>query len=336
MKRIVSGVQPTSGLTLGNYLGSIKQFVTFQDKYEMFIFVADLHALTTNKLSKHELNQNIKNLIKSYLACGIDPKKTNIFIQSSVLEHPALGYVLMCNTTLGELNRMTQFKDKTAKLGKEENGTQKLPTGLLIYPTLMAADILLYSPDLVPVGIDQKQHLELTRDIAERLNNKFKKQVFKIPEPFFNLTSTKIMDLQNPMIKMSKSTDNPKGTIFLNDDIESSIKKILSAKTDNLNQFTCDVKLQPEITNLINIYASLKNLDPQSVCDKYNGLSYKIFKEDLSKILKEFLVNYQNLFNSYNDNEIYKFIEIGNKNAKNIAKQKLNEIYNEIGLEKYE
>ena len=336
MKRIVSGVQPTSGLTLGNYLGSIKQFTALQDECELFIFIADLHALTTNKLSKSELNDNIKNLIKSYLACGIDPKKTNIFIQSSILEHPALGYILMCNTTLGELNRMTQFKDKTAKLAKEENGTQKLPTGLLIYPTLMAADILLYSPDIVPVGLDQKQHLELTRDIAIRLNNKFKKEVFKIPEPFFNVTSTKIMDLQDPTVKMSKSSTNHKGVIFLNDDIELSIKKIMTAKTDNLNQFTGDAKLQPEVTNLLNIYCSLKNLDLKTVCDKYKGMSYKDFKSDLAKILEEFLITYQKQFNSYHDNEIYDAIKMGTKNAKVIAKQKLNEIYNEIGLENYE
>lgn len=336
MKRIVSGIQPTSHLTLGNYLGSIKQFVKLQNDYEMFIFVADLHALTTGKIDPINLEKNSKDLIRSYLACGLDANKVNLFIQSSILEHTALGYLITCQTTLGELNRMTQFKDKSQKFTRESNGTQKLPTGLLIYPALMAADILLYSPDYVPVGIDQKQHLELTRNLAERLNNKFSSATFKVPDILVNEQGAKIMDLCNPSVKMSKSAESHKGVIFLNDPVEVSIKKILSAKTDSLNKINYDLQNQPEITNLINIYSCLANISPQEICSKYVDKSYKDFKHDLAEILKKFLEQYQEKFNLYNDELINKIIQQGLNKVKPIAKTQLDKVYAELGLIKYE
>ena len=336
MKRILSGIQPTSGLTLGNYLGSIKQFLTLQNDYEMYIFVADLHALTTNKSTPEELRENSKNLIKSYIACGLDINKVNLFLQSSISEHAELSYLLMCNTTLGELNRMTQFKDKSQKFAKEENGTLKLPTGLLIYPTLMAADILLYSPDFVPVGSDQKQHLELTRNIAERFNKKFKKEIFKIPEPLISKSGARIMDLFDPSVKMSKSSSNHKGVIFLNDPIDVSIKKIISAKTDSLNSINYDYEKQPEVTNLINIYSNLSDLTIEDVVKKYEGHNYKVFKEDLANLLKNFLEEYQNRINQIDDKVIDEIIANGYKKVKQIAHNKKSEVYETIGLLKNE
>lgn len=336
MKRIVSGIQPTSGLTLGNYLGSIKQFVQMQDNYEMFIFVADLHAITTGLISPEELRQNTLNLVRSYLAFGLDPNKVNLFIQSTMKEHAELGYLLMCQTTLGELNRMTQFKDKSAKFQKEANGTQKLPTGLLIYPTLMAADILLYSPDYVPVGIDQKQHIELTRNIAERINNKFKTNLFKVPDIIIKKEGAKIMDLCDPKVKMSKSATTHKGVIFLNDPIDVSCKKILSAKTDSLNKINYDVDNQPEIANLINIYSCLSDMSIDDICAKYVNLSYKEFKQDLAEILQNFLTAYQEKFKTYDDAYIHNVIDNSYGKVKEIAKAKLDEVLDKLGFVNYE
>lgn len=332
MKRVLSGIQPTSGLTLGNYLGAMKQFIALQNEYEMFIFVADLHALTTNAMSPEDLRTNSKNLIKSYIACGLDIEKVNLFLQSSICEHTELSYALMCHTTLGELNRMTQFKDKSQKFCKEDNGTQKLPTGLLIYPTLMAADILLYSPDLVPVGSDQKQHLELTRNIAERFNNKYKKDIFKIPEPLISKSGSRIMDLSNPLNKMSKSATNHKGVIFLNDPIDVSIKKILTAKTDSLNKINYDIHTQPELTNLINIYSGLSNLSIDEIVSKYHEKNYKDFKEDLANLLKEFLENYQNKFNKIDDKIVEEIIFKGYQKVKQIASDKKSDVYKILGI----
>lgn len=336
MKRIVSGIQPTSGLTLGNYLGSIKQFLQMQDNYEMFIFVADLHAITTGLISPKELKQNTLDLVRSYLAFGLDPNKVNLFIQSTIKEHTELGYLLMCQTTIGELSRMTQFKDKSTKFQKEANGTQKLPTGLLIYPTLMAADILLYSPDYVPVGIDQKQHIELTRNIAERINNKFKTNLFKVPNIILNKEGAKIMDLCDHKVKMSKSTINKKGVIFLNDPIDISCKKILSAKTDSLNKVNYDVETQPELANLINIYSCLSNMEINDICNKYINLGYKEFKQDLADLLHTFLLDYQNKLKIYDDNYIYKVIDKSYEKVKKIAKAKLNETLEKLGFVNYE
>ena len=332
MKRILSGIQPTNDLTLGNYLGSIKQFVEMQNEYEMFIFVADLHAITTGNVDSNGLYNNSLNLVKTYLAFGLNPNIVTLFLQSSICEHTELGYFLMCQTSIGELSRMTQFKDKTSNLANEENGTQKIPTGLLIYPCLMAADILLYSPDYVPVGIDQKQHLELTKTLANRVNKKFKNDIFKTPNVFISKNTGKILDLQDSNKKMSKSSINKKGVIFLNDPIDVSIKKIMSAKTDCLNIVNYDVDKQPEITNLINIYSGLTNLEPDKIVEKYVGENYGEFKKDLANLLENFLINFQSKYNSYNYEEVMGIISKGNKKAKDVAKQKLKEVYKNIGV----
>lgn len=285
MKRIISGIQPTNNLTLGNYLGSIKEYTKFQNEYEMYIFVANLHSLTTRNINPSDLLQNSRNIIKSFIACGVDPNKVNIFYQSDVIEHTMLEHILMCNTTLGELNRMTQFKDKSSKAIKLNNGTEMIPTGLLIYPVLMASDILLYDADLVPVGADQKQHLELTRNIAIRFNNHYNINLFKIPEPSIPKVGARIMDLQNPNIKMSKSSENHKGVIFLNDSLDISIKKIKSALTDNLNKIKYDIINQPGVSNLISIYSAFSGYTIEEIEKKFQNQNYGVLK---SAIIDEY------------------------------------------------
>ena len=226
MKKMLSGIKPSGRLTLGNYIGAIRKFVEYQDEYELYVFIANLHAITVAQ-DKAELKKNTKDLIALYLACGLDPKKVTIFLQSDVHEHAELGWILTCNSYMGELQRMTQYKDKTAK------GETGITAGLFTYPSLMAADILLYDADYVPVGIDQKQHVELTRNLAERFNNRYG-ETFVIPEPVVAKVGAKIYSLQNPTKKMSKSEENPKGTIDLLDEPSLARKKVMSAVTDSL------------------------------------------------------------------------------------------------------
>ena len=333
MKRIVSGIQPTNNLTLGNYLGSVKEFIKYQDENEMFIFVANLHSLTTNNIvDAKELENNCRKIIRCYLAAGLDPNKVSIFYQSDILEHTMLGHILLCSTTLGELNRMTQFKDKSAKAMKQSNGTEMIPTGLLTYPTLMAADILLYNADLVPVGSDQKQHLELTRNIAIRFNNKYKQDIFTVPEPSIPKVGARVMDLQNPEVKMSKSASSTKGVIFLNDSIEDITKKIKSAKTDSLNTVKFDIENQPGVSNLISIYSALTQDSIETIEKKYEGQNYGVFKNDLIKIVTDFVSDFQAKFNSYTDEEIDEIARKGAEKAKIIAKEQLSKVYKTIGL----
>ena len=218
MKKMLSGIKPSGRLTLGNYIGAIRKFVEYQDEYELYVFIANLHAITVAQ-DKAELKKNTKDLIALYLACGLDPKKVTIFLQSDVHEHAELGWILTCNSYMGELQRMTQYKDKTAK------GETGITAGLFTYPSLMAADILLYDADYVPVGIDQKQHVELTRNLAERFNNRYG-ETFVIPEPVVAKVGAKIYSLQNPTKKMSKSEENPKGTIDLLDEPSLARKKV--------------------------------------------------------------------------------------------------------------
>lgn len=332
MKRIISGIQPTNNITLGNYLGSIKEFVKFQDEYEMYIFVANLHSLTAKNISPIDLEKNSRDVIKTFLACGLDPNKVNIFYQSDILEHAMLEHILMCNTTIGELNRMTQFKDKSSKAIKQSNGTEMIPTGLLIYPVLMAGDILLYDADLVPVGADQKQHLELTRNIAIRFNNQYNTNLFKIPEPSIPKIAARVMDLQNPSIKMSKSSENHKGVIFLNDPLEVSIKKIKSAVTDSLNNIKFDIQNQPGVSNLISIYSSLSG---KAIDDIENIFKNKTYGDLKNAIIDEYTIfhnAYSAKWNTLTDNEVDMIAKNSAKKAKEIASKKINFVYKTLGL----
>ena len=335
MKKLLSGIQPSNKLTLGNYFGAIKSYVDFQNDFDSYIFVANLHVITNPKIDFKSIIENTKMVVCMYSACGLDLKKNHVFIQSDVAAHPQLEHILMCNSTIGELNRMTQFKDKSKKF-TNANGTDTIPAGLFTYPVLMAADILLYDPEFVPVGSDQKQHMELTQNLAMRMNKKYG-EIFTIPKPYIPKVGARIMDLQDPNIKMSKSTANQKGVIYLLDEPEVARKKIMSAKTDSLNQVKFDVKNQPGVSNLIGIYSALTNLPINEIEKKYKNKNYGDFKKDLADKLVIFLIKIQkNYHDVYKDYE-KKIVPILKENAKylnKIANKKLDLVYKKVGLEK--
>ncbi|WP_406616091.1 tryptophan--tRNA ligase [Mycoplasmopsis hyopharyngis] len=296
-KRLISGIKPTGNLTLGNYIGAILNFKKFQDEYECLYFVADLHSLTTNEISPEELKRTRKEIIAWYLAAGIDPEKTIIFYQSDITELGLAQWVIANETTIGELNRMTQFKDKTQKLTKMENGTLKIPTGLLFYPTLMATDILIYNADIVPIGEDQTQHLELTRNIGQRINKKYKLN-FKIPNGLVPKVGAKIKSLIDPNVKMSKSDKNSKGVIYLNDDPTVAYNKILKAVTDSENKIYISED-KPGILNLLNIYAALENISLEQAQEKFKDKNYGEFKLAVAEIVKKTLTDLQSKYNQF-------------------------------------
>lgn len=325
MKRMVSGIKPTGQLHLGNYIGALKNFVSYQDEYEMIAFIANLHTITIS-IDPKELNKNLRDCIALYLACGLDPNKSTIFLQSDVKEHAQLGWIMCCNTYLGELNRMTQFKDKKAKNEKNLTG------GLYTYPTLMSADILLYDPDYVPVGDDQKQHVELCRDVALRFNSRYG-ETFKVPAPIIPKVGARIMSLSDPNKKMSKSDEVNKGVIYLLDDLKSARKKIMSAVTDDLANVKYDPINQPGVSNLIQIYSSLKGVSIKDVEDKFAGQGYATFKKEVADAVVETLESIQNRYNEIiNSNEIEKALELGKTKASKIAKEKLDLVQNKIGI----
>lgn len=326
MKKILTGLQPTGNITLGNYIGAIRQMITLQEKYDSYIFVADMHAITIPQ-ERDNLIKNTRSLIAIYLACGINPNKNTIYIQSENPYHANLSWILECNTYFGELSRMTQFKDKSSK---HANFT----TGLFTYPVLMASDILLYDTDLVPVGIDQKQHLELTRDLAERFNKKYG-NTFKIPEPFINTSGTKIMDLVNPTIKMSKSSDNPKGIIYLLDDVKQARKKIMGATTDSEMVVKYDVVNKPGISNLINIYSSLTGKTIEEVESEFVGKNYGEFKKCVADEVEALLTNVQEKYKEYiNSNLIDEVLDKGREKTIKEAEKKYNEIKDKVGFKR--
>ncbi len=326
-KRIVSGITATGTLTLGNYLGAIKNFVKLQDEFEMFIFVADLHALTT-RIEPELLRKNKKDIMALYIACGLDSKKTILFNQSDVLEHGHMSWLMTTQTTIGELNRMTQFKDKSLKV-KKSNGTEMIPTGLLIYPTLMAGDILLYNPDIIPVGADQKQHLELTRNIALRINNRYG-EIFKVPEPYIAKEGAKIMSLTDPTSKMSKSSLQPKSHILLLDDPTIAANKIKKAVTDSENKVYAS-PTKPGITNLLTIYAGLTNMNIDQAEEIFKDSNYGEFKEAVSIVVKDFLIDIQSKYLKALKN-VKKISEEGAKKASYAAKNSLNKLEKKMGL----
>ena len=324
MKRILTGLQPTGVITLGNYIGAIKPMTKLQDEYESIIFIADMHAITIPQ-NREELPQKIKSLVALYLACGIDPTKNTIFIQSENPYHANVSWLLECNTYYGELSRMTQFKDKSLK-------NQNFTSGLLTYPVLMAADILIYDVDYVPVGIDQKQHVELARDIAIRFNKKYG-DTFKVPEPFLNNIGTKINDLQEPTKKMSKSNENQKGVISLLDDEKTIRKKIMSATTDSDMEIIYNKEIKPGISNLINIYASLSNLTVKEVEEKFKGYNYGNFKKEVADlVVNELTIIQQKYQQIINSNELDKILDEGKNKTTIIAKEKYEQLKTKIGL----
>ncbi len=278
-KRILSGVQPSGDLHLGNYLGAIKNFVTLQKEYECFFCVVDLHAITVWQDPKVLANKT-REVTAAFIASGIDPKKNNIFVQSQVPQHAQLGWLFNCVARMGWLNRMTQFKDKAGK------NSENVSVGLFSYPTLMAADILIYLATHVPVGDDQKQHLELTRDIAQKFNNDFKTDFFPIPEPLILGEATRVMSLRDGSKKMSKSDPSDYSRIMLTDTAENITQKIKKAKTDPepLPQDKTGLGKRPEAENLISIFASLQNTSIESVIKDYAGKEFSTFKKDLADL----------------------------------------------------
>ena len=326
MKKMLSGIKPSGRLTLGNYIGAIRKFVEYQDEYELYVFIANLHAITVAQ-DKAELKKNTKDLIALYLACGLDPKKVTIFLQSDVHEHAELGWILTCNSYMGELQRMTQYKDKTAK------GETGITAGLFTYPSLMAADILLYDADYVPVGIDQKQHVELTRNLAERFNNRYG-ETFVIPEPVVAKVGAKIYSLQNPTKKMSKSEENPKGTIDLLDEPSLARKKVMSAETDSLGIIQYDPENQPGISNLLTILSSLNGESIESIVNRYEGKGYGEFKKEVGQQVFDFLADLQKRYNEIIASGMAEqVIKEGNEKASFIARKKLSKVKRKIGFE---
>ena len=326
MQTMLSGIKPTGRLTLGNYIGAIRQFVEYQDEYEMYIFIANLHAITVRQDPK-ELKQNTKDLIALYLACGLDPEKVTLFLQSDVHQHAELGWILTCHSYMGELQRMTQYKDKTAK------GETGITAGLFTYPCLMAADILMYDADFVPVGVDQKQHVELTRDIAERFNNRYG-ETFRIPQPLTPKVGAKIYSLQNPTKKMSKSEDNPKATIDLLDDPAAARKKIMSAVTDSLGTIQYDPENQPGVSNLLMIHSSLSNEPLDALVARFQGKGYGDLKKETGQIVFDFLSDLQSRYREIiASGKIDEILREGNEKASRIAERKLRKVKKKLGFQ---
>lgn len=333
MKTILSGIQPTGKLTLGNYLGAIQKFVEIQNNYasttdeevNIFIFIADLHSITVPQDPK-ELRANIKSVLATYLACGLDPEKVSLFIQSEVKEHAELGYLMQTITHIGELERMTQFKDKMAKQ------VQGVSSALLTYPVLMAADILLYNADFVPVGEDQKQHLELTRNLAERFNTRFG-ETFTIPEPLIAKFGAKIMSLQDPTKKMSKSDPIEKSCIYLLDPENIIRKKIASAVTDSDGCVKYDVTNKPGISNLLTIASCVTNTPISEIERQFEGKGYGEFKKYVADALIAHLspiqAKYQELISSSTLDTI---LDEGALKATYFAKKTLRKVRNKMGI----
>ncbi len=325
MKTMLSGIKPTGRLTLGNYIGAIREFVKYQDEYEMFIFIANQHALTV-PISATELRKNTKDLIALYLAAGLDPQKATIFLQSDVPAHAQLGWIMTCLSGYGELQRMTQFKDKMAK---QETG---VTAGLYTYPALMAADILLYDPDYVPVGVDQKQHVELTRDLAERFNRRYS-PTFKVPEPLVTKVGAKIYDLQNPTKKMSKSESNPKGVIDLLDDPAQARNKIKGAVTDSLGVIRFDPETQPGLANLITILSALTDEPIESIVARYEGKGYGELKKETGDVVYQFLSDLQARYKDIlASGTVDQVLTEGAEKASKVANKKVAKVYRKTGL----
>ncbi len=324
MKRVFSGVQPTGNIHLGNYLGALRQFVELQEDHECIYCIVDMHAITVPQDPK-ELHEHILDVAALYLAVGIDPKKSIVFVQSDVSGHAELGWVLNCNCYTGELSRMTQFKAKS-------HNKESAPTGLFTYPVLMAADILLYDTDIVPVGNDQKQHIELCRDIAIRVNNT-KKKTFVVPEGRYLKEGARIMALDDPTQKMSKSAENIHSRISLLDDPAKIKKSIMKATTDSEGVVRFDVENKPGISNLMNIYSVLAGVSLEQIEKDYAGKGYGDFKKDLVEITIDALAPIKARFEEirYSD-DLVEILKDGAVRARAIAEPVMQRVKENFGL----
>lgn len=324
MKRILTGLQPSGELTLGSLIGGIRGIIKYQDIYDSFMFVPDMHAITVEQ-DPNLLKERIRKNVALYMACGLDPKKNTIYIQSENLYHANLSWILECNTYIGEASRMTQFKEKSAN-------KKNVSVGLFTYPILMASDILLYDADIVPTGIDQKQHVELARNLASRFNNKYG-ETFKLPEPMIPEVGAKIKDLQDPTKKMSKSSENKKGIIYLLDDEKDIRKKIMSAVTDSEGKVYYDTENKPGISNLLTIYSCLKEISIEDTCTYFKDSNYGNLKKEVADVVVEKLNEIKKKYNEIiNSSELDKILDDGHKKVEEIAKLKYEEVRKKVGL----
>ena len=330
MKRVLSGIQPTGNLHLGNYLGAIKNFVSMQNSYECFYMLADLHAITV-RVEPKDLKENILSTAAAFLASGLDEKKNIIFSQSSVRAHSELSWILNCTARVGWLNRMTQFKEKAG------SNKEKASVGLYTYPVLMAADILVYQATHVPVGEDQKQHLELCRDIAIKFNNDYGKDFFNIPEPIIPDISARVMSLRDGSKKMSKSDESDLSRINLTDSKEQIVQKIKKAKTDSepINEDIFNEKSKRfEAQNLINIYADLKSESNEKILSQFEGKNFSEFKKDFADLLIEYIspISDKIALLRKNEDHLLKILKDGQEKASNVADKTMKDVKNIIGL----
>lgn len=325
-KTMLSAIQPYSVPTLGNYLGAIRNWAKAQDEFKCYFFGVDLHAITFPQ-DPQQLHEDTYSSFAYYLACGLDPERSTLFLQSHVHEHAELAWVLTCFTYMGELSRMTQFKDKSKKQG------QNIGVGLFCYPVLMAADILLYRPDFIPVGDDQKQHVEIARDIAERFNKRYQREIFAIPKPYFGQSGSRIMDLREPENKMSKSANNPNGTVFLNDSNDRLAKKFRSAVTDSGSEVNA-LAVSPGLQNLVEIFASLSDTSIESVLSNYAGKTYGVLKQDLADLVVAKIepIRERAAVLMQDRTAIDRIFASGAENAQAIAKKTLAQVYETVGF----
>ncbi len=326
--RVLSGIQPTAdSFHFGNYLGALRQWVALQDDFEPFFFIADMHAITVEQDPK-QLRDRVLRAAAQLLAMGIDPARSAVFIQSQVPAHAQLGWVLQCLTGFGEARRMTQFKDKSAK-----GGEGAASVGLFTYPVLQAADILLYRPQYVPVGEDQRQHLELTRDLAQRFNHRYKK-TFRLPEPYILKATAKITDLQDPTAKMSKSASSPAGIVEMLDEPKVSAKKIRSAVTDSGSEVHFDELEKPGISNLLTIFSALTGRTIPDLEEAYVGRGYGDFKSDLADAVVDFVTPFRDRTLELLEDraQLDAILREGAEKAGAVAERTLADVYDRVGF----
>lgn len=326
--RVLSGIQPTAGsFHLGNYLGAVRQWVALQESHDAFYMVVDLHAITVPQ-DPAELRRNTRVAAAQLLAAGLDPERCTLFVQSHVPEHAQLGWVMNCVTGFGEASRMTQFKDKSAK-----QGADRTTVGLFTYPVLMVADILLYQADQVPVGEDQRQHLELTRDLADRFNTRYG-DTFTIPNPYIVKETAKIFDLQDPSVKMSKSASSPKGIVDLLDDPKVTAKKVKSAVTDTDTVIRFDREAKPGVSNLLTILSTLTGTSVPDLERSYEGKMYGALKTDLAEVMVDFVTPFRDRTQEYLDDPetLDAILAKGAEKARSVAAETLATTYDRLGL----
>ncbi|MFQ6855243.1 tryptophan--tRNA ligase [Streptomyces sp. 35M1] len=326
--RVLSGIQPTAGsFHLGNYLGAVRQWVALQESHDAFYMVVDLHAITVPQ-DPAELRANTRLAVAQLLAAGLDPERCTLFVQSHVPEHAQLGWVMNCLTGFGEASRMTQFKDKSAK-----QGADRATVGLFTYPVLQVADILLYQADQVPVGGDQRQHIELTRDLAERFNGRFG-QTFTVPAPYILKETAKILDLQDPAVKMSKSASTPKGLINLLDEPKATAKKVKSAVTDTDTVIRFDEEKKPGVSNLLTILSTLSGSPVDDLERSYEGKGYGALKTDLAEAMVEFVTPFRARTQEYLDDPetLDSILAKGAEKARAVAAETLAQTYDRMGF----